>query len=271
VPELPDVEAHRRAVADHAGGKTVRRVEVRDAELLEGTSAQGLGRSLVGRVVGTPRRRGKWLIVPTADEGPTLLFHFRMTGELVWLDDGETSDEDAVAFHLEDGTLSYRSRRRLGGVTYLRAAQDPEEVVGPLGPDADQLDREQLAEILGGRRGGLKSTLMDQRRVAGLGNELVDEILWRSYLHPRRPAAELEDDELDELHRQLRMVLRPSIRAGHVPSGPTWLNGQRRVEGPSCPRCGDQLERARVAGRTTFWCPTEQPATGSRPLVPGEP
>jgi formamidopyrimidine-DNA glycosylase len=186
-----------------------------------------------------------------------------MTGELVWVDDGEASEEDAVAFHLEDGTLSYRSRRRLGGVTYLRAGQDPEEAIGPLGPDADQLDRSQLAEMLAGSRGGLKSTLMDQRRVAGLGNELVDEILWRSYLHPRRPAAELGDEELDGLHRQLRMVVRRSVRAGHVPSGPTWLNGQRGVEGASCPRCGDTLERAQVAGRTTYWCLTEQPAPGS--------
>jgi formamidopyrimidine-DNA glycosylase len=263
VPELPDVEAHRRTVAAHAQGQAVRRTEVHDPALLAGTSPQGLGRSLRGRVIGSPCRRGKWLLLPTEQDGPTLVFHFRMTGELVWLSDGQTSAEDAVALHLEDGTLSYRSRRRLGGVTYLRVGQDPEEVTGPLGPDADELDREQLAEVLAGRRGGLKSTLMDQRRVGGLGNELVDEILWRSYLHPRRAAAELDDDELDELHRQLRMVVRRSVRAGHVPSGPTWLNGQRSSEERTCPRCGGPLERAQVAGRTTFWCPTEQPATGS--------
>jgi formamidopyrimidine-DNA glycosylase len=84
VPELPDVEGHRRTIAEHATGQTVRRVIVDDLELLEGTTPQGLGRSVVGRVVGEPHRHGKWLAVELDEGGPTLVFHFRMTGELVW-------------------------------------------------------------------------------------------------------------------------------------------------------------------------------------------
>jgi formamidopyrimidine-DNA glycosylase len=259
VPELPDVEGHRRTVARHATGQTVRRVAVDDPELLEGTSPQGLGRSAVGRVVGEPSRHGKWLSVGLDDGGPTLVFHFRMTGELVWTPEGEPTGRDAVALHLDDGTLSYRSRRRLGRVTYLRPGQDLQLVTGPLGPDADEVDRRRLGQLLAGRRGGLKSALMDQRLLAGLGNELVDEILWRSELHPARPAAELTDDDLDTVHHHLRAVLRRSIRAGHVPSGPRWLNAQRAVDEPRCPRCGTGLRRDQVAGRTTFWCPEHQP------------
>jgi formamidopyrimidine-DNA glycosylase len=101
---------------------------------------------------------------------------------------------------------------------------------------------------------------MDQRTVAGLGNELVDEILWCSELHPARPASEITDDHLDTIHHHLREVLRRSIRAGHVPSGPTWLNGQRSADEPRCPHCDAELRRGQVAGRTTFWCPQHQPS-----------
>jgi formamidopyrimidine-DNA glycosylase len=97
VPELPDVEKHRRTIAEHAVGKEVRRVEVRDPDLLEGTSPQGLGRAAVGRVVAEPHRHGKWLLAPLDADGPALLFHFRMTGELVWLPDGGLGPNDAVA------------------------------------------------------------------------------------------------------------------------------------------------------------------------------
>jgi formamidopyrimidine-DNA glycosylase len=259
VPELPDVEKHRRTIAEHAVGKEVRRVEVRDPDLLDGTSPQGLGRAAVGRVVAEPHRHGKWLLAPLDADGPALLFHFRMTGELVWLPDGGLGPNDAVALHLEDGTLSYRTRRRLGGVTYLRAGVALETVTGPLGPDADGLDRDGLRDALRGSRGTLKPALMDQRRVAGLGNELVDEILWRSRLHPRLPLRGLTEDQLRELHRRLRQVLRRSVRAGHVPAGPRWLNAQRGADEPRCPRCGSGLQRSTVGGRTTFWCPVEQP------------
>lgn len=258
MPELPDVEKHRRTVAEHARDRTVERVEVTDPGLLQGTTPQGLGRSLAGRRVAEPRRHGKWLLVPFDEDGPTLLYHFRMTGELVWATEDDTGDDEAVALHLGGGRLAYRSRRRLGGVTYLRPGQDPQEVTGELGPDATTVDRAQLAELLAGRRGGLKSALLDQALVAGLGNELVDEILWRSQLHPRRAAAYLGDDEVEALHRQLHDVLRRSIRAGHVPAGGSWLNGQRGASDPHCPRCGAALEAAQVGGRTTLWCPREQ-------------
>lgn len=263
MPELPDVEQHRQLVAEHAAGHRVERVVVNDPDLLEGTSPQGLGRSLVGRLVAPPRRHGKWLLLAFDDEdGPHLLVHFRMSGRLVWHEHGELDDQDAVALHLAHGALAYRSRRRLGAVSYLPPGGDPQDITGPLGPDATDLDRARLAGLLADRRGGLKSALLDQRLVAGLGNELVDELLWRSGLHPRRAAASLSTEELDVLDRQLRQLLRRAIRAGHVPAGPTWLTGQRDERSPACPRCGALLEHGQVGGRTTLWCPREQPDPG---------
>lgn len=265
MPELPDVEAHRRLAEDHAVGSTVRATRTPDAELLAGTTPQGLGRSLVGRTVRAASRHGKWLTLDVG--GPRLLIHFRMTGELVWTDargaaDGSADTDAAVVLRFDAGELRYRTRRRLGRVHYLAPDEDPEGVTGPLGPDADDVDRAHLGELLADRRGGLKSALLDQELIAGLGNELVDDILWRARLHPETPARGLDGDELAELHGALREVLRRSIRAGHVPSGPTWLNAQRDQDDPRCPRCDARLERDTVAGRTTFWCPREQPRRG---------
>ena len=106
-----------------------------------------------------------------------------------------------------------RAPRRHG--KWLLLLFDLEEVTGSLGTDVDELDRPGLAAVLEGRHGGLESALLDQRGIAGLGNEFVDELLWRSALHPR------------------------------------------------CPRCGAVLVRGQVAGRTTLWCPKEQPAPDS--------
>lgn len=258
MPELPDVERHRRLAERTVAGARLEAVEVPDPELLVGTSPQGIGRSLSGRVLDPPQRVGKWLLLPVG--GPTLVVHFRMTGELAWSPGGETHPHDRLRLVVADGRLAYRSRRRLGRVWYLRDGADPSQVTGPLGPDALAIGRDELAGRLADKRGGVKSALMDQALVAGLGNELVDEILWRAGTHPRRAARDLDADEARAVHRALRSVLTRSVRAGHIPSGPTWLNAQRDAEDPRCPACGRALTVATVAGRTTFWCETDQPA-----------
>lgn len=260
MPELPDVEHHRRLVAERAAGRRVLGVRVGDPALLEGTTPAGLGRSLTGRTLAAPRRHGKWLLLVTADgaDGPTLVVHFRMSGELVVDEDGAAPGDAAVTLLLEGAALAYRTRRRLGGISYLRAGVDPATVTGPLGPDALGLDRSTLAARLEGRRGGLKSALLNQRVVAGLGNELVDEILWRARTAPDQAVGDLTHAQLRAVHREMGVVLRQSVRAGRVPSGPTWLNGQRSQPHPRCPHCDALLERSRVAGRTTVWCPHEQ-------------
>lgn len=258
MPELADVEGFARVLAEHAAGSAVRSVSVPDPELLEGTNPQGLGRALRGRQLAQPRRHGKWLIAPTADDGPVLLFHFRMTGQLRWAEDGDAHPHDRVVLRFDHGQLRYTEQRRLGRVWLVPSTEAIGEVTGPLGPDAADVDRGALAELLADRTGAIKSTLMDQKRIAGLGNELTDETLWRARLNPSRRAGALSAEHLDRLHRSLRQVLRDSIRAGKIPEGPTWLESQRGAREPICPRCTTQLRTGRVGGRTTYWCPSCQ-------------
>src|SRR5215217_2582981 len=109
--------------------------------------------------------------------------------------------------------------------------------------------------IIGRGRAPIKARLMDQAVMSGIGNLMADEILWRTHLDPRRPADELGTDELDRLWREMRSIIRMSVRRGHA--GISEVIPERRRDG-HCPRCGTAMERATVGGRTTYWCPKEQ-------------
>jgi formamidopyrimidine-DNA glycosylase len=254
MPELPDVDGFRRYFARYAAGHHVAAVEVADRDLVRNTDPQGLARRLVGRRFSTPRRHGKWLIAPTG--GPELLLHFGMTGLLVYsARDLEPHRHDRVTLVLAEGRLRYRNMRRLGGIWVAGSPAEREAATGPLGPDALEIEANEFVQLLERRRGGIKSALMDQRLVAGLGNLLSDEILWRARIHPRRPVARLRRDRLERIHDAMRQVLRAANRHRRVPPIAGWLTGARNAQDPRCPRCGSRLRRATVAGRTAAWCP----------------
>jgi formamidopyrimidine-DNA glycosylase len=259
MPELPDVEGFRRTLASCAQGHRVERVEVADPGVLRGVTAQRLKRELEGRRFAAPRRHGKWLIAPAG--GPTVVLHFGMTGGLVC----RTADDppgrfDRVVLTLDDGhQLRYHDQRKLRGLWLAATDADVDRILGEQGPDALSLGRSELDTLLEGRRGRVKATLTDQSVVAGLGNLLGDEILWRARVHPKSRTRDLGPDERRRLHTAMRGVLRTSVRAGQVPPRPSWLTGHRDDPDPHCPRCGRPLRRAKIAGRTSTWCPRCQP------------
>ena len=254
MPELPDVEGFRRYLSRYAAGRRVEGVRVLDRTMLRNSSPQAVDRALRGRRLEQPRRHGKWLIVPAG--GPLLLMHFGMTGRLAWYGD-EASPlhrHDRVVLDLAGGRLGYRNMRKFGGVWLASDADEAGSVTGPLGPDAADLDRDRLAELLDRRRGSIKAALMDQRLLAGVGNLLADEILWRARIHPRAGVQRLSAERIDRLHAELDRTIRESNRHARIPRLEGWLTGVRDDLGP-CPRCGTRTRRATVAGRTTCWCP----------------
>lgn len=259
MPELVDVEGFRRYVARYAEGRRLRRVEVPAPEILRNTTPGALGRALHGRRLGRPERRGKWLLVPFG--GPRLVLHFGMTGQLVWhARPTAPHAHDRLILRLGGGELRYRAQRKIGGAWLLAAGQPLESLTGPLGPDADDVDREGFARRLRGRRGGLKSALMEQSLFAGLGNELSDEILWRARLAPRTAAGALERPRVDRLYDAVQGVLREALPHARIPRAHGWLEGVRDAPEPRCPRCGHRIERRRAAGRTSLVCPRCQAA-----------
>lgn len=258
MPELPDVEGFRRELAGTLPGRQVRQVEVRDAGVLRNTSARALERSLVGHRFGVPRRHGKWLILPT--DGPTLLVHSGMTGHPYYASpDAAERGHERLVLALDRGEFRYADMRKLHGVWLAPDDEHIASVTGPQGPDALNLDLRGFTEALHGRRGALKTTLMDQSLIAGLGNLLTDEICWRAKCNPSRSVSTLDADELRQLHGAMKRVLRTAVRHGCVPALRRWLTGVRDAPDPHCPRCGAPLSRGRIGGRTSLWCPRCQP------------
>ncbi|MFG2830413.1 Fpg/Nei family DNA glycosylase [Streptomyces sp. NPDC048434] len=258
MPELPDVEAFRGILASCAQGRRISHVDVCDASVLHGVSAARLRRDLTGRTFTGPQRHGKWLLAATDGE-PILMMHFGMTGELACCHpDDEVGPYDRVLFTVgRDRQLRFRDQRKLQGL-WLEDDSGAARILDRQGPDAMEVDRSGFDEALSGRR-GVKSALLDQSVLAGLGNLLADEILWRARIQPARRAADLTQAERGRLYRDMRRTVRSAVEAGRVPGRKSWLTGHRDAKDAVCPRCREQLRRGRIAGRGTVWCPHCQP------------
>ena len=268
MPELPDVEHFRRTFAQAAEGRLVQEVLVTDPGILRNVSASDLDRTLRGHRFGRPERRGKWLIAGT--DGPALLLHFGMTGDVLWARDADgRHPHDRVILVLDDGEVRYRNMRKLGGVWLASEPDEVDVLLGRLGPDALSLGRNEFLERLGRRRGGVKAALVDQSFIAGVGNLLADEVLWRARIHPLHGVQDLSPDERATLFRALRAVIRNTV--DRYPEGfeSRWTLARGRPAA-RCPRCGTELARVVVGGRTTYLCPTCQRLDPESPPRPAE-
>jgi len=250
VPELPEVESARQVLE---GALHRRIVEVDDADTYEcRPHAPGEIRdALVGRSLTATHRRGKTMWCETSEDGPTLGVHLGMSGRVVVDDDRDRGKPEWTRFTVgfeDGGSFKLFDKRRLG-----RIRLDPD--LSALGPDAGEIGRDEFRSVVGRGTAPLKARLLDQGTLAGVGNLLADEVLWQSGLDPRRAAGDLDDDQLDELRRQLRKGIRAAIRQGGVHTGEVIAHRHR---GGHCPRCGAEMQRATVGGRTTWWCPVEQ-------------
>ena len=255
MPELPDVEHFRENFRRYTMGRTVASV-VADSTIVRNATPEALDRALAGRRFEDPDRHGKWLIAWT--DGPALLLHFGMTGDLIWSgEEPERHRHDRLVLEFaEGGELRYRNMRKLGGVWLAHDRGEVERILGPLGTDALAVSRKEFESLLDRRRGAIKAALMDQSFVAGVGNIMADEILWQARLHPLRGVASLNPDERRRLYADMRRVLREAVRGyDAVARKRSWLSPVRGSAGARCPRCRTPLARVAAAGRTTYLCP----------------
>jgi len=271
MPELPEVETMRRDLAELIEGARIRRVRIRKPDIVcGGTAPERFARILCGRKIVAVDRRAKRLLFRL--EVPLIVqVQVRMSGRFVVSKERPDPQEFghvAAEFELEDGrTLYYDDVRRLGGFSLLRP-EEWEAIEGELGPEplSTGFSARTMMSIFSGRRAPIKSVLMDQRRIAGVGNIYACEALHRAGLDPRRAAGRLTADETRRLHRALRRILRDALReAGTTFRDYRAVNGrsgnfQRRLRvyaraGEPCLRCGIAVERRVQAGRSTFFCP----------------
>jgi formamidopyrimidine-DNA glycosylase len=260
MPEMLEVEAARALIEARALDRPIERVYAPDAWFLKrGLTARAIGSVLRGHQLTAARRRGKLILVDT-DAGAVLGMHLGMSGRV--LIDGEAAGDPLIyasnravskwhRFGLgfaDGGTLYLRDPRRLGAVEL-----DPDEE--RLGPDAWAVTLPYLRDLVARSRAPIKAVLMDQARIAGLGNLLCDEVLWRAGIDPARVANTLDADDVRRLHRAIRNTLRILGARGGSHTGD--LTSQREP-GAHCPKDGAPLLRRTVAGRTTFSCPVHQ-------------
>lgn len=265
MPELPDVETFRRYVEATALHQKIVTAEVHAPRMLKGVSAARLAGALEGSAFASTARHGKYLFVALG-RGGWLLMHFGMTGQLKYRKDGGEALAGArLVVRFANGyCLAGFWTRRLGRIGLVEEPAGFVEAEG-LGPDAldSRLDRAAFRKMLGGRRGMVKSALMDQGFIAGIGNIYSDEILFQAGIHPKAAARALDDDRANTLHRALRHVLRLAIERQADPERlpRSWLLPHRR-EGERCPRCGGAVDQLKVSGRSAYFCPDCQGRAG---------
>lgn len=268
VPELPEVESARATIERSALHRRIADVDDTDTYECRPHAPGDIRAALVGRELTAAHRQGKTMWVETSEDGPELGLHLGMSGRiLVTAPDGRVDeggdylperlrsgrdDPSWTRFSItfeDGGGLALHDKRRLG-----RARLDPARTA--LGPDAEHITREDFRERLHRSNAPVKARLLDQAVIAGVGNLLADECLWHAGINPARPASELSTDELARLRRSLRAAVRTAIAHGGVHTGQF---ARARGRSGQCPKCGAPLSRATVGGRTTYWCPLDQP------------
>jgi len=274
VPELPEVETIRRALAPGVEGRTIVRAAINDPRLTRPEAPGKVADLIVGERIAALERRGKYLDV-VFGSGRHLLVHLRMTGNFRHGPQGAFPPDPytRAVVNLDDASdVVYRDVRRFGTWTVLERLDAAKYLEARLGPEPldGAFTGGWLAHSMTRRRAPAKTLLLDQRVAAGVGNIYADEALWGARIHPLRSGVSLTRAEAVALARATRSVLRKGVarqgatlRDYRAPDGaPGSMQDAFSVygrEGEPCPRCGTAVLRIVVAGRGTHFCPVCQP------------
>jgi formamidopyrimidine-DNA glycosylase len=274
MPELPEVETIRRQLAPFLEGRRLEHVEVRDARWSDPAPPEAIADALDGRRVERLDRRGKYLVASLEDD-VHLAMHLRMTGNLLLRADSEEPAHLRVVFELDSGQrLLFVDVRRFGTGDVLLGADaladyfDSRLGVEPLSPD---FTADALRALAKGRRQPVKAFLLNQERVAGVGNIYADEALFRARIHPLRPVGTLKRAQIEALRDAVVEALELGIDSKgasiddyrHIDGAEGSFQDRFLAydrEGEPCVRCGTLIRKIRAAGRGTYFCPSCQRA-----------
>ena len=272
MPELPEVETYRRFIDELAVGQTIAAVQVNDAHVLA-TPEDQLRAGLVGRTITGTSRLGKNCFLEL-DNGKVLVLHFGMTGDIgAYRDEPDAPRFTRVALHLEDSglRLAFIDPRKFGRIRLAESAA-AHQLAKKIGPDALAITAAELQQKLSRRKTLLKPLLLDQGITAGLGNWIVDEVLFQAKINPERLGASLLEKEFKALHAAIQLVLTTAIdhEANYKYFPKSFLIHAREWDDAAtpgsdahtfCPRHAKvKIEKEYVGGRATYTCPKCQPA-----------
>ena len=286
MPELPEVETARSLIAGQALHRRIVGVDDADTFVCRPHTPGQLRDALTGRTLASAQRRGKTMWCETsgldgsAEPGPELGIHLGMGGRIIVTAGGQASEGGGDGprqpgappgkageppgkagappgkaewnrFSLEfadGGSLVLFDKRRLG-----RIRLNPNTAA--LGPDAEQVTPAEFRQLIMKGTVAVKARLLDQSAIAGVGNLLADEALWRAKVPPTTPVSRLQREDADRLYRALQAALASAIAQGGVHTGEVIA---ARRPGGTCPRCGAEMRHGTVGGRSTWWCSREQ-------------
>src|ERR1700719_4475121 len=266
MPELPEVEIARRLIADLALGRRIVGVDDADTFVCRPHSPGELRAALTGRTLTAAHRRGKTMWCETSGEGgPDLGIHLGMSGRVVVTSpDGQAAEgggprrRDAQPRKAEwdrftltfadGGSLVLFDKRRLG-----RVRLNPD--IDALGPDAAVVTPAEFRNLITKGSIAVKARLLDQSKIAGVGNLLADEILWKAKVSPLARVDSLSSAQVRRLYRALKSALASAIAHGGAHTGDVIA---ARHPGGTCPRCGAEMRHGTIGGRSTWWCSREQ-------------
>lgn len=270
MPEMPELENIRRTLVPHIKGRRIMQTEILLSRQIKWPEPDRFAARLAGRYIDEVDRIGKYLLL-RLDSGVSVVFHLRMTGQLCYRPKGAADGTHSrIILHLEGGDrLIYGDTRTLGTVHAMK----PDELMNiqglaEMGPEplSDAFTVEYLANALKGRKTRIKSFMLDQSKIGGLGNIYVDEALFLSGIHPMRRAEEIKPDEIVKLHENINRVIADGIRDGGT-TFRDYRNGDGEKgshqdhlfaygrDGEPCRHCGTVMEKIRVGGRGTHFCP----------------
>jgi formamidopyrimidine-DNA glycosylase len=256
LPELPEVELVRRSIAAHCLHRPISTLEVLDEGILEKTTSQRLRRALIGRSFGKIERHGKQIFIKI-EKGGWLTVHLGMTGDLICSSDQVGPPRfTRMLVHFEDGgNLVFQDMRKFGAIGLTRSMNGFIKEKG-LGPDALAISAEEFVGRASEHGRHIKTVMMDQTVLAGVGNLYSDEALFQCQIHPLTRSNTLSEGQLLCLHEKVQEVLGISIELGtdfgRLPE--KYLLRDRRA-GSRCPRGHGPLQTIKVNGRTAYLCP----------------
>lgn len=258
MPELPDVDGFKRYMDATSLDKTIKKADVKNKQVLSNITAEKLEQELKDCKFKSTHRHGKYLFAKLSS-GKFLLMHFGMTGELKYFKDPDKEPEHArLLISFTNGYyLAYDNQRKLGELDIIADIDKyiKEKSLGPdvLDPDYDFL---KFKKSIKGRRAMIKSFLMNQKVMAGIGNIYSDEILFQAKLHPKTRAGSLNENQMKKLFNIIKDVMKRSIdRRADPDKLPESFIIPHRNKGDRCPVCGGEVDRIKVSRRSAYYCP----------------